>query len=160
MKTSRTIGVVALLALIGCFLWSKWKYAEPRRTSAQALQNLCRALNSNNPGSLLDAVVLPQALAGRTAAEEDEFLVKALRDEISPEGIAVLHKDGAFGPLTNLFPAEAMAWTTAAGVKPENCVAFKLERHGLRAEVVLVREAETFRVLRCNNVKQLAAARL
>jgi len=79
----------------------------------------------------------------------------------------VLKRDGAFGPLANLFPAEAETWAKQAGVKPEDCVAFKLERNGLRAEVVLVRTPDSplvprpsslpgYRILRCNNIKQLA----
>ena len=41
-------------------------------------------------------------------------------------------------------------------MKVEDCVAFKMERAGIRAEVVLLREGETYRVVRCNNVKQMA----
>jgi hypothetical protein len=93
-------------------------------------------------------------------AEQTEFLTKALRDEISPEGLAVLRREGKFGALTDLFPQEAKTWAAQAGVKPEDCVAFRMERDNIRAEVVLVREGEVYRVVRCNNVKQLAAAKL
>ncbi len=57
-----------------------------------------------------------------------EFLTKALRDEISAEGIGALKKDGAFGPLRKMFPTEAETWANQAGVKAEDCVAFKMER--------------------------------
>ena len=46
-------------------------------------------------------------------------------------------KEGLFGPLQEMFPQEAAAWAAQAGVKVEDCVAFKLEQNGLRAEVVL-----------------------
>ena len=39
-----------------------------------------------------------------------------------------------------------------------SCVAFRLEQDNIRAEVILVREGNTHRVVRCNNVKQMAAA--
>ena len=68
----------------------------------------------------------------------------------------MLQREGSFGLLRTLFPAEAEKWAKQAGVKPEDCVAFKMERTGVRAEVVLLREGQTLRVVRCNNVKQMA----
>lgn len=120
-------------------------------------------MHASASADLRDVLVLPFALQGRTDAEQTEFLRKALADEISPAGLAVLKRDGQFGPLTNIFPAEAATWTQQAGVNVGDCVAFKLERNGVRAEVVLVGEGSrgdaktTFRIVRCNNVKQLAA---
>jgi hypothetical protein len=74
----------------------------------------------------------------------------------------VLRKHGDYGPLTNLFPAEAEAWAKEAGVNAGDCLAFRLERPGLRAEVVLAqvgpdrRAGRSFKIVRVNNVKQLA----
>ena len=31
-----------------------------------------------------------------------------------------------------------------------------MERAGIRAEVVMLREGQTFHIIRCNNVKQMA----
>ena len=86
-----------------------------------------------------------------------EFLRKALQGEISSEGIVALKKDGEFGPLSRVFPKEAAGWANQAGVKAEDCVAFKLERNGQRSEVVLWKQGITFLVLRCNNVGRLAS---
>jgi len=169
MATVAALGAV----LVGFLAWRWWAQDTPRRHSIHALKSLHAALDSADGNALLNSVALPSALQGRTSAEQFEFLQKALRDEISDEGLAVLRRDGTFGALTNLFPAEAEQWARQAGVNPGDCVAFKLERHGLRAEVVLARpstlnslarrnEAETaqpstsFRFVRCNNVKQLA----
>jgi hypothetical protein len=162
-------GVLALLIVAASVIWLwRWKQDEPRRTAIHALEDFTMALQSRNSDNLLRAVVLPAAIQGRTAPEQIEFHTKALQDEISAEGLAVLKREGQFGLLTNLFPAEAHAWTTQAGVKPEDCIAFKLERNGLRAEIVLVRDSllpstldprpstPDFRIVRCNNVKQLA----
>ena len=165
MKLALSFVLLAALLMIGGFFWHLWKQGESRRTSLQTLQQLNSALVTANSAQLLELISLPTALAGRTAAEQSEFLVKALRDEVSADGLAVLQHDGAFGPLTNLFPTEARTWSSQAGVPAEACVAFKLERNGLRAEVVLVRIGESgdqnpnLRVLRCNNVKQLAQKR-
>ena len=133
-----------------------------RRLLAGSLQHLDAALRGGSPTALADVLILPTALQGRTEPEQTEFLRKALADEISPEGLAVLQRDGAFGALTNLFPNEGVAWANQAGVNLGDCMAFKLERNGVRAEVVLARDAtasdpsKSFRVVRCNNVKQMA----
>jgi len=114
---------------------------------------------------LLDRLVLPSALASKTPAEQSEFIRKALRDELSPDGIALLKKRARFGPLLELFPHEATNWAAQAGVEVTNCVAFRLDRpDGLRAEVVLVTQsairnpqsATEYRLLRVNNVTPLA----
>lgn len=161
MKIRFYVLAVGLAAFaLALFLWHNWKKDEPRRHSFQAVQTFAAALNSGDADALLQTVVLPAAVSGRTSAEQTEFLTKALRDEISPEGLAVLRRQGKFGALTDLFPVEAKTWAEQAGVKPEDCVAFRMERDNIRAEVVLVREGETYRIARCNNVKQLAATKL
>lgn len=156
MKKALQAGVVALLVLIAGFLWWRWKQDEPRRISLEALQRLHAALSSPAPASLLETIVPPVALQSRTAAEQVEFVQKALRDEISLEGITALKREGAFGPLQKIFPAEAETWAKQAGVSPDECVAFKLEKNGLLTEVVLHVQGQTYRIVRCNNVKQLA----
>ena len=65
-----------------------------------------------------------------------------------------------------MFPAEAEGWARQAGVNPDDCVAFKLDRNGLRAEVVLLKPSTlgsqsstpepSHRIVRVNNVKQMA----
>jgi hypothetical protein len=153
---------VALAA--GAFWWLHWKREAPRRASLEALAQLDTNLRTGSAEELLNLLVLPQALASRTRAEQTDFLRKVLRDEISPEGIEALRQHGTFGPLREVFPQEAEGWAHQAGVKPEDCVAFKLERsNAFRAEVVLVmpstaaaQPSTPFRILRCNNVKELA----
>jgi hypothetical protein len=164
MKMWRVSGLLVLLLIAAGSVWLGWEAGAPRRASVAALQHFNSALSTGNSADLLNAVVMPVAIQGRTAPEQAEFLTKALRDEISAEGLAVLQREGAFGPLTSIFPAEAERWATQAGVKPEDCVAFKLKRNGLRAEVVLARPSTlnaqpstAFELVRCNNVKQLAA---
>ncbi len=155
-----------VLALLGAALYGWWVHDASRRASLTSLARLDAALHAGRRAELLDLLVVPAALQGRSAAEQSEFLAKALNDEISPEGLAVLRKHGAYGPLRKLFPNEAESWAKEAGVNPDACVAFKLERPGVRAEVVLVPDASLgtrpsspgFRVVRLNNVKQLAEA--
>lgn len=162
MKKRLEIGLVLLGIVIAFFAW-RWRQDEPRRLCLVSLQQLAASLHSGNSSALLDLIVQPAALRGRTPAEQTEFLTKALREEISAEGLAVLKRDGQFGSLTNVFPAEAETWTKQAGAKPEDCVAFKLERNGLRAEVVLTTDGRpatsgkrsSYRIVRCNNVKQM-----
>ena len=169
MKAKHTTLGIALLAVaivVTAVCW--WVHDAPRRQSLASLVRLDNALHSGGHAELLDLIVLPAAVQGRTAPEQSEFLVKALNDEISPEGLAVLRKSGDYGPLRKLFPAEAEIWGKQAGVNPDECVAFKLERHGLRAEVDLVPDSPPatghsspgFRIVRLNNVKQLADTNL
>lgn len=156
-KSKLGIVLLVIACIATAVLW--WRHDAPRRDSLTALTRVETALNSGNRAELLTLVVIPAAVRDRTAPEQSEFLAEALNDEISPEGLAELKQRGAFGPLQKLFPAEAEAWTKQAGVNPDNCVAFKLERHGIRTEVVLVRPSARdapYRVLRLNNVRPLA----
>jgi hypothetical protein len=158
VKSRGTITVVILLAFAACFLWLKWKRDEPRRYCLNALQDLCVAIDTD-PSAILHEVIIPEALASRTGAEQIEFLTKALKNEISTEGIAALKSGSSFGTLITLFPNEAVDWTKQAGLNPTDCVAFRMERAGIRAEVVLAREGQSYRIVRCNNVKQMAPER-
>ena len=166
MSIRQKAGLLLLLLFGAGAVWLYWEKGEPRRVALTALASFSGSLRENDSSALLQTVVLPAAIQGRTTAEQFEFLQKALRDEISPEGLAALRRDGTFGSLTNIFPTEAARWSTSAGVKLDDCVAFKMERNGIRAEVVLVKESKpespnpAFRVVRCNNVKQMAAAKL
>ena len=164
MKCGAKIGVPVLLVLVVAgLLWHRWEQDRPRRISLESLRTFARALDSNQPEALLDSLQLSESLQGRTVAEQAEFARKALQDEISDRGIQALERDGTFGPLQKIFPAEAETWSKQAGVKAEDCVAFKMERNGLRAEVVLFKDSalripnSALRIVRCNNVKQLAA---
>lgn len=56
----------------------------------------------------------------------------------SPEGVAATRKNGRFGLLREVFPADADAWAKAFAVDADDCVAFKMERGALRAELVLI----------------------
>ncbi len=138
-----------------------WQRNTPRTESLQVLTRFSAALQSGDNAALLDAVVIPKALAARTPTEQTEFVRRSMSGEVSAEGLAMLRKRGQFGPVLEVFPQEATNWAAQAGVKPEDCVAFKLERNSLRAEAVLVREPPLrsgranppFRIVRCNNVK-------
>ncbi|MEI7731822.1 MAG: hypothetical protein WCO56_19780 [Verrucomicrobiota bacterium] len=100
----------------------------------------------------------------RTPSEQSEFLRKALADEVTPEGIEKLKSQGQFGALTNLFPKEASGWAKQAGVRPEECLAWRRDDPtGFRAEVVVCTNAmfsprpgmniNSYRIVRCNNVR-------
>lgn len=161
----RLLVALAAALLVGIVLYG-WLHDAPRRASLACLTRLDAVLHSASREELLDLVILPAAVRQRSAAEQSEFLAKALQNETSPEGLAVLRQRAAYGPLNKLFPAEAGGWAAQAGVSPDDCVAFKLERNGIRAEVVLLKpsnyESEVthgkapYRIVRVNNVKQMA----
>jgi len=139
----------------GFFLW-RYTSQRPKREALRSVAALQQGLATADKSAVLEHIILPAGLRSRTEPEQMEFLTKALRDEVSAEGLAVLRKRGTYGPLKEIFPLEAERWTRAAGVQAEDCVAFKAEKNGLRAEVVLVKMPNGYRVVRCNNVKQLA----
>ena len=172
LKPITKLALSAALAVAlagGALIWWHWQQGAPKRAALAVVEVLASALEDASALERpLQFLVLPQALQSRTPAEQAEFIRKALRDELSPEGLAVLKKQGAFGPLLEVFPQEATNWVAQAGVKPEDCVAFKLERNGQRSEVVLARapgsplavrpsSLPSYRIVRVNNVKQLAA---
>lgn len=142
-----------------------WRQGTARRESLSVLNQLEAGLAESNSDTLHQSMVMPAALQGRSMPEQTQFLRKALLDELSPEGLAALKKHGRFGILTKIFPDEAEAWANQAGVAPDNCVAFRMERNGHRAEVVLVETAGSspntesyYRIVRVNNVRQMADA--
>ena len=147
---------LAGMAVFGYLFWQKWKQDEPRRASLKAVEQLNNALESSNALSILETVFVPSAFRGRTRQEQADFVRKALREEVSPGGIAVLKKIGQYGPLKEVFPEEAERWAKQFGVNADDCVAFRASRGGVHAEVVLLKKEDSCRVLRVNNVKQLA----
>jgi hypothetical protein len=155
---------IAIALVASGLFW--WHLGAPRRESLATLAKLEQALHAGGRAELLDLVVIPANVRGYTSPEQSEFLAKALTDEISPEGLAVLRKEGRYGQLREVFPAEAEDWASHAGVMADDCVAFRLERNGIRAEVVLLKQAKPavpgrlrtapYLIVRVNNVKQLA----
>jgi len=133
-----------------------WQHGQPRRVALHEVSKLADNLANQHGSELLETIVMPAAIRSQTPAEQQEFLTKALADEISPEGVLALKRHAQFGIAKSIFPDEYANWCQQAGVDADNCVAFKMERAGIRAEILLVREGQTYRVVRCNNVKQMA----
>jgi hypothetical protein len=156
MRKFRSFVVVAATALIACGVLIFWKHGESRRAALQEVSKLADNLANNHRAELLDTVLIPAAIKSRTPSEQEQFLAKALADEISPAGVESLERHAEFGPLKTIFPDEATVWCSQAGVNVDDCVAFKMERAGIRAEVVMLHEGQTYRILRCNNVRQMA----
>ncbi len=166
MSAKVKCGIVLLIFALAGTAAYWWMHDAARRESLASLAQFETALHSANRAQLLDMVVIPAAIQDHSWPEQIEFLTKALNDEISPDGLAVLRRYGAYGPLREIFPAEAKTWTTQAKVNPDACVAFKLERHGQRAEIVLLKLTTpkpqplgpplSYQIVRVNNVKQMA----
>ncbi len=149
----------ALLSLVVgiAFLVVRHQRGAPRRSAFAVLGNIERALISADPSQSLPLFHIPSAAAEKAPAEQARWLAEILRDEISPEGLAELQCHARFGPLTEVFPDEAKRWAESAHLPVESCVAFRMERDGIRAEVVLQQTPRGFLVVRCNNVKHMAA---
>lgn len=166
-KRKAAIALVVVVAIGVTLRW--WIHDAPRRDALDALARFHDALRDSG-ADYLDLLVIPAALRDRSIAEQREFLSKALHNEISPDGLQALRRQGTYGPLREVFPAEAETWSARAGVNADECVAFRLKRNGLRAEAVLVRPAPVnaespnlqsgYRIVRINNVKQMEDAAL
>lgn len=128
----------------------------PKKVSFQVLSRLEDFVSNHKRPIPQELVVLPAVLADKSPSEREQWLRDVLRDEISKEGIQVLMKSARFGSLADLFPESAHTWARAAGAKPEDCYAFRMDRDGITAEVVLVPGPDGLRISRCNNVKQMA----
>ncbi len=157
MKNLKRFVVVAATALTVCGVFIFWQHGQPRREAVLAVSKLADNLANNHGAKLLDTILIPVAIQSRTPSEQEQFLAKALNDEISPAGVEALKRHADFGPLKTIFPNEAPVWCSQAGVNVDDCVAFKMERAGIRAEVVMLHEGETYRLVRCTNVKQMAS---
>jgi hypothetical protein len=152
---------LGLLFLVGFGLFFFFsRHNSPRKLSLTVLNQLNDSLNASDPAEILKFIIPSEALSGRSPNEQATFARKALAEELSDEGLKALSKVGQFGPLLNLFPQEGPAWAKQAGVKPEDCVAFKAEREGIRTEVVLHGTTNGYLIVRCNNVRQLDSSQM
>ncbi len=105
----------------------------------------------------MKVISVPSGWRSRSNREIQRDVTELLSGEISVEGIDALKSGSIFGPLREVFPAEVTAWATAFSVNADECVAFRMEKNGVRAEVVLHQTPDGFRIIRCNNVKQMAS---
>jgi len=165
MRAASKIFICSLPFLVtaSCLYW--WHLGAPRRESLAVLASLEQTLRAGDRVTVLELVVPPAGVRDYSPAEQSEFVIKALVNEISADGLAVLRKDAEYGPLSKVFPAEAEAWATQAGVSTGDCVAFKLHRPGVDCEVVLVKPGSgaldgrrerssadrSYKILRVNN---------
>jgi hypothetical protein len=144
-----------LVAAIVIFVLSTWNAYQFRSEAERAARRIADAIHSSE--SLSPLVVAPVSLSNRSSIERDSLLRDYLETEISPEGLDILTRHGAFGYLTELLPTEAESIADTARVDLTDCFAFKLQRTDRIAELVLHRQIDgSFRVLRCNDIRQLA----
>jgi len=162
VKRSFIIGgaVLAVLVLAGIIAHRAHRRRladRPRRDALAFAAQFEQTLSGENQLDVRDFVVVPGAYRSRTVPEQEEFLRKALTDEISPEGLEVLEREGEYGTLKEVFPERGENWARQFSVCADACVAFRAERNGLQAELVLFVTNGSHLIVRCNNVKQLAS---
>ena len=152
------IGMIVMMAGISfVFAWKQWKAARPKRMAIQYLDRFSEMVTAKSvEGNPCEMVLLPSVYRQRTIQEQNDFVRKALTDEISEEGVRVITSKGEFGTLREIFPMEAESWTKPHGINPDECVAFKAFRGGIRGELVLQMHGADYRIVRCNNIRQLA----
>lgn len=161
MKRKPVIICAGLIAVIACctvlFIMRRKTATEgPEDRALGYAEAFAQAIASPAAGDVRRMVTIPVAYRQRTDQEQEDFIRKALRDEISAEGLDVMREIGEFGPLREIFPAKAEDWTSPLGISPDDCVAFRATKGGVQAELVLFVAGEQPRIVRCNNVRQLA----
>jgi hypothetical protein len=155
--SSRKI-IASTLAVLGLAAGLAWwaLHAKKRERPAMAARDFARSVADRDGARLLAAATLPSSMTHLSQDEQQSRLLELLSSEISPEGVEALAAEGQFGPLADIFPDDAAAWTAPCGVSPAECVAFRMERDGLRAELVLHKSGDSYKIIRCNNVRQMA----
>jgi hypothetical protein len=149
--------VIGVLVVCGAFFaLSRYRSDEPRRDALAVISEIERALTSSEVSKTMPLLELSPSAAARSPQDQTQWIADVLRDEVSAAGLVELRRHARFGPLAEVFPEEGKRWAEAAHLTVERCVAFRMERDGIRAEVVLHQTSTGFRVLRCNNVKQMA----
>ncbi len=143
-------------ACLAALIFSIFKEGAHRREAIQALVELDRLIRNADSAPALAKVILPPSQANAQQDAQAAWLRSTLQDEISDTGIHEMQRHADFGALKELFPVEGLRWAASAQVQPDDCVAFRMERNGITAEVVLHRSASGMRILRCNNIKQMA----
>ena len=152
------VAIVLVAVVSGFFALSRYRGDAPRREALSVMAEVERAIASSHAEKTLPLLALPSSAAAKSPEEKTRWIADVLRDEVSAEGLAEIRRHARFGPLAEVFPAEAQRWADTAGVPVEDCVAFRMERDNIRAEVVLHKSPSGFRIVRCNNVKQMAPA--
>jgi hypothetical protein len=152
----RIFSTIVFLALLGAGI--KWLSQKRIRDDiCHTMNRLNSAVDTADRKVLAELISSPAYLLEKAPEERGLLMMDLLKDEISKEGIEILMREGKYGALQEIFPNEATPWAKSFDVNPEDCVAFRLNRNDLTAELVLHRQTDgSFRVLRCNDIRQLA----
>ena len=155
MRVGVTVFVIVIGVAAGSYYWLVTPPSIEKLATLGVLENLQTAIDfsTEDPSNW---VLRPTVAEDKTPEEYQRWLREVLQEEISKEGLAVLAKDAQFGPLLSLFPDQAVAWTSPHSIPPEACLAYRMERAGITAEVVLAPHQGSFKIIRCNNIKQMA----
>jgi hypothetical protein len=86
IRRGRVIFIIAT-ALAASAFYLFWQQGQPRWVALQSISRLASNLETPHGCELLDTVLMPVAVRSQTPAEHQEFIAKALHDEISPEGV-------------------------------------------------------------------------
>ena len=77
----RVLLVVATGLAVGAAILL-WQHGQPRRAALLAVSKLADNLANNHGAELLERILIPVAIQSRTQSEQEQFLAKALADEI------------------------------------------------------------------------------
>jgi hypothetical protein len=104
----------SLLVLV-VFLF--WHQGRSRRGALLPVSPLASDLEIPCGAELLNTVMMPVTFQSQTPVEQEEFVAKALVDEISQKDVLALKQPAEFGSAKAIFPAEYAGWRQRAGVE-------------------------------------------
>jgi hypothetical protein len=154
-RTTLICLAVAMFLLVAASALVWLQGTSPRSQAICTAFEFATAVQKDSFGSLEHLVYLPSVVSEQSGDERIRFLREVLSNEVSVAGIKALRTNGQFGPLRMIFPEQADRWAKLFQINAEDCVAFKMQRNGITAQLVLVKQKNEFRILRCNNVKQM-----
>lgn len=151
----RPAPLLALLLLLGAGCGSDEASAPPpppkpaREAFVAVLEDLLQALEAKDYDAARGCMAPFPGVRDQDMKEDLADLLE--RREISPEGLAILAKDGTFGPLLELFPKRGRRFANAAGVDATLCWAMSHDG----AEVAAHWTGDAFRIIRLDDVGKL-----
>ncbi len=153
---SRPATVGLAICLCSCLAMAQIGQCQDEPTQQTMIKNLdqfWKLLEKKDYVAASDYLVLPPDF------KPEMLKVFIERGELSSEGLKRLEREGQFGKAIEMFGADrATHYAERAKVDPEKCYGFVLELDGVSGEVIGFWNGTMFKLVRVNNVGQLAPA--
>jgi hypothetical protein len=161
-KWWQLIAAVTVSACVGSWLFLRFRHDKAGHAHddiyAGAYQIAEWLASPGDLQAVLDFIVLPPSLQGKSSDEVSRSLVRYLSDELSAQGLDMLRNKGNVRPLVEAFPREGTQWAQNAGVDPFDCIAIThpVNDDLLAVLVACTNVAGNTKIIRIDNVRHLS----